>query len=183
MDEHRKLMKRIEHSNHARFLTFSCYQQMPLFKNDAIKDAFVEQIDKARQKTSFHLLAWVIMPEHVHLLIWPKVSEFPASKVSWWLKRDFACRVITRWRELDASILENIQTPGGKHRFWQHGGGYDRNIVDGHELMEKIRYIHANPVRRSLVARPEEWKWSSARWYAGMREGGLTIDKAERPEI
>ncbi len=182
MNGHRKMMKRVEHTNHARFLTFSCYQRLPLFENDAIKDAFVEQIEKARSKTEFRLIAWVIMPEHVHLLIWPEVSEFPASKVSWWLKRDFARLVIGRWRELDAGILGKIQATDGKHRFWQRGGGYDRNIVAGSELEEKIRYIHENPVRRELVERAEDWKWSSARWYGGERDGELMIDEMQRPE-
>jgi len=121
------------------------------------------------------------MPEHVHLLIWPQLPGFPVSKVMWWLKRDFARRVIARWRELDAPILERIRTPSGELRFWQPGGGYDRNIVDGHELQEKMKYIHENPVRRGLVERATDWRWSSTRWYVGERTGELSIDEFRRP--
>ncbi len=90
-------MKRIEQDDHARYLTFSCYRQLPLLENDRIKDAFVEQLQAAREKTEFHLLAWVVMPEHVHVLIWPRLPEYPVSKVSWTIKRSFAQRVIGRW--------------------------------------------------------------------------------------
>ncbi len=174
-------MKRIEQENHARYLTFSCYRQLGLFENDRIKDAFVEQLRRTRERTNFHLLAWVIMPDHVHMLIWPRLPEYPVSKVTMGMKRAFGRAVIGRWRELDASILKKLEARNGQVRFWQYGGGYDRNIVDGLELHEKIRYIHENPVRRGLVERAEDWAWSSARWYAGSREGVLSIDDLKRP--
>ena len=174
-------MKRVEQEDHARYLTFSCYRRLPLFGNDRIKDAFVEQLQLARGKAEFHLLAWVVMPEHVHLLIWPKLPEYPVSKVSWIIKRRFAQHVIKRWRELDASILIELEARDGQTRFWQRGGGYDRNIHSQEELNEKIQYIHENPVRRGLVERAEDWAWSSARWYDGQREGVLKIDELRRP--
>ena len=64
-----------------------------------------------------------------------------------------------------------------RHRFWQPGGGYDRNITSSETLRAMIEYIHANPVRRGLVATAEEWEWSSARWYAGMRPVKLEMDQ------
>ncbi len=174
-------MKRVEQADHARYLTFSCYRRLPLFGNDRIKDAFVEELQMARSKTHFHLLAWVVMPEHVHLLIWPRLPEYPVSRVSWAIKRGFARRVIGRWRELDAEILNELGARDEQVRFWQRGGGYDRNILDGSELSEKIRYIHENPVRRGLADRAEDWAWSSARWYAGDRDGAIGIDELRRP--
>ncbi|MEX0876034.1 MAG: transposase, partial [Phycisphaerales bacterium] len=173
--------KRIEASNHIRFLTFSCYQQLPLLKNDRIKYAFVDHIQATRNTTNFNLIAWVIMPEHVHLLIWPDIDRAPVSKVVWHLKRAFARQVIERWKELNAPILSSIRTPEGNHRFWQHGGGYDRNIVSRHELEEKLHYIHQNPVNRGLVHRSIDWAWSSARWYAGMTDNTISVDPVLRP--
>lgn len=81
-----------------------------------------------------------------------------------------------RWRALDAPVLARLEDDSGDVRFWQRGGGYDRNVRDRDELMEKIRYVHLNPVRRGLVERPEEWAWSSARWYDGDRGGVVPID-------
>ncbi|USN99913.1 MAG: transposase [Phycisphaeraceae bacterium] len=178
MSEHRKRLKRIEHPNHVRFLTFSCYRRLPLFDNDSIKDAFVEHVGACRARTNFLLHAWVIMPEHVHMMIWPDLPEFPVPKVTWTLRRGFARTVIGRWRELGAPILDRLRSPDGRIRFWQPGGGYDRNIIGGDELDEKVGYIHENPVRRGLVSRPTDWAWSSARRYSGDREGQLHIDPA-----
>ncbi|MDL1936794.1 hypothetical protein FBQ80_14675 [Candidatus Brocadia sp. AMX2] len=62
-------------------------------------------------------------------------------------------------------------------RFWQAGPGYDRNITGRDELLEKIHYMHRNPVRRRLVLSPEEWRWSSASWYMGERDVVLAIDE------
>ena len=51
--------------------------------------------------------------------------------------------------------------------FWQPGGGLDRNVSEPKAILAMIEYIHANPVRRGLAARPEEWRWSSAGWFEG----------------
>jgi putative transposase len=70
-----------------------------------------------------------------------------------------------------------------RHRFWQPGGGYDRNITQTGSLRGMIEYIHANPVRRGLAAEPEDWEWSSARWYAGMRHVKIELDCAALAEL
>ena len=64
-----------------------------------------------------------------------------------------------------------------EYRFWQAGGGYDRNVVEQDTLRTMIDYIHSNPVRRGLVDRPEDWTWSSARWYAGLHPVVLEMDR------
>jgi putative transposase len=75
--------------------------------------------------------------------------------------------------------------PSGKcsHRFWQRGGGYDRNIRTVKEMHEKIAYIHANPVRRGLVERVADWPWSSWRaWDEGI-DDPLSIDRESLPPL
>lgn len=107
--------------------------------------------------------AWVVMPEHVHLLIIPSLgAEVP--KVLRAIKEPFAREVIKRWRDSNHVRLQHATDSRGVVRFWQRGGGYDRNITGGDEYNEKIVYIHENPVRRGLVREPEEWRWSSAGW-------------------
>src|SRR4029077_21068189 len=73
--------------------------------------------------------------------------------------------------------------PRLRHRFWQPGGGYDRNITSSEALRAVIEYIHAKPVRRGLVARAEDWEWSSARCYAGLRPVKLEMDRGVLPEL
>jgi putative transposase len=63
-----------------------------------------------------------------------------------------------------------------RHRFWQPGGGYDRNVTDPATLRWMIDYIHANPVRRGLVSKAEDWEWSSARWFAGLPPVKIAMD-------
>jgi putative transposase len=118
-------------------------------------------------------MAWVLMPDHVHLIIVPNHATASMEEVLTRLKGDFAREVIRRWKALDARILRRITHASGRCRFWQHGGGYDRNIRDEEELWEKIEYMHANPVRRGLATRTIDWPWSSARWYADDRAGLL----------
>ena len=173
---HRKTLRRYEIVNQPRFLTFSCYRQLPLFQNDAIKEAFVKRLQMARSNLAFRLIAWVIMPEHVHLILVLKLPDPPMPKVLSAIKRRFAEQVLRRWKQLKAPILDRIRTPTGRYRFWQSGGGYDRNIRDEAELFEKIEYIHMNPVKRALVTCPTDWKWSSAQWYADQSDGLLEID-------
>jgi len=116
------------------------------------------------------------MPEHVHLLLWPLIPRFPLSIVLRDLKREVAKAVIARWREIDAPILKRLIASDGSTRFWQRGGGYDRNTRSEEEFVEKMRYIHQNPVKRGLVKHATDWKWSSVRWYSGDRSSPVELD-------
>jgi len=163
-------MRRIEAPGHVRFLTFSCYRRLPLFSNDRIKDRFRQHLADCREKCAFRLLAWVLMPEHAHLLIQPEVDVCPVSVILRHLKGGLANEILARWRKLQAPILARLVDGKGKCHFWLSGGGYDRNIVTSGEYFEKLKYIHENPVTRRIATRPEDWPWSSARWFAGFRD-------------
>jgi len=113
----RKRMHRIEHTNHARFLTFSCYRQLPLFSNPRVRDLFAEHLAAARVEFGFHLYAWVVMPEHVHLLLWPRLPDAPVARVLSQLKRGVGKIAVARWRALNASILNDITLDDGSVRF------------------------------------------------------------------
>lgn len=154
----------------ARFLTFSCYRRLKLFDNDRIKDRFVEHFTKSAVKKSMAVLAWVVMPEHVHLVLMPEPQE-TLSPFLTNLKRTFSTEVLDRWRELNAGILPKLRDHGGGLHFWQLGGGYDRNVI-GQELLEKIAYCHRNPITRGLVTTSIDWKWSSARAYERLSHAG-----------
>jgi putative transposase len=101
-------MKRIESSHDVRFLTFSTYLRLPLFNNDRIKDLLADHLAAAKDRFRFNLYAWVIMPEHVHLVLWPRIPEAPVAYVLSELKRRFAHIVIGRWRELHAPGLDRL---------------------------------------------------------------------------
>jgi putative transposase len=180
--------RRWEKRGEARLLTFSCEKRLPLFGRDNIRDAFVQTLGTIRDKHRFRLLAYVVMPDHVHLIVLPRpvvaveagrVFTSSASTVEdilWGLKKPFSQRVLSRWRTLNAPILSRLLQTDGTHRFWLAGGGHDHNLVSEEALWDAIRYVKLNPVRRELVQRAIDWPWSSARWYDGQTDVTLSID-------
>jgi len=136
----------------------------------------VDRLIFVHQVMPVQMLAWVIMPEHVHLLVRPTGHRVEIQDYLKKLKTRFARQMLDRWRDHDASILGRLQDQSGRSHFWQAGGGYDRNIVSEDEFIEKLNYIHANPIKRKLVTSPEQWRWSSARHYLGLSCVGPAID-------
>ena len=174
---HRKLVK--HHDNgEPHFLTFSCHWRLPLLSKDRTREWLVEAIDDARREHGFHLWAWVVMPEHVHLLIWPPIARITphstrgrTSGILADIKRPVARKAVDFLQEHDPEFLERLTVHNRNRtyrRFWQPGSGYDENVNDVDALHEIIEYIHENPVRRGLVTRAEDWPWSSARDWLGL---------------
>ena len=161
---HRKTMKRREIEGDVRFITFSCEKRLPLLGNPKVKAIITESIFVSRARFGFELFAWVIMPEHVHVLVRPR-PPFLLDRALLAIKLGVSRKVIKRWKELNAPILERLQRPDGTVRFWQKGGGFDRNVRTEAAFCREVRYIHRNPVQRGLVAKPEDWSWSSVHWW------------------
>src|SRR5439155_1243299 len=124
----------------------------------------IEAIDRARDKHAFHVWAYVIMPEHVHLLLWPTKPQYDISDILNSIKQSVVQRALKYLRRAAPEFLVRMEDrqPDGKvfHRFWQRGGGYDRNIMEPATAHVEINYFHANPVRRGLCERAEDWLWS-----------------------
>ena len=176
----RKLRKRIDEPGHARELTFSCYKRYQFLDRDRTRQWFVDELAEVRKSFSFDLWAYVIMPEHVHLLIYPRGASAKVGIVAGKIKEQVARKAIKYLKENAPEWLERITVQQGnrsRRRFWQPGGGYDRNVVEHSTLKKMIDYIHMNPVRRGLVTRPEDWRWSSAGWYAGIRPVPIEMDQ------
>jgi putative transposase len=185
-DGYRRLRKRYEEPGHARYLTFSCFRNQAFLGSERARGWLLEAVLEARAKYGFCLWAWVFMPDHVHMLILPKetrsvsgilqaIKEPVAKKASYWVKKN-APQFLPHMLDVQPSGRRSV-------RFWQPGGGYDRNIITVAELREKITYVHNNPVRRSLVGDPKDWVWSSFHaWEAG-EDVPLPIDRASVPPL
>ena len=176
---YRKLRKRFNTANHARELTFSCFKRFEFLNRDRTRRWFIEQLEEARKTFRFDLWAYVIMPEHVHLLVYPDKQFTDMGTVAGAIKEALARKAIHFLHEHSPEWIERITVIEGnrkRRRFWQPGGGYDRNAVELTTVHKMIEYIHQNPVRRGLVARPADWHWSSARWYAGIRPVPIEMD-------
>jgi putative transposase len=178
---HRKTVRHYDEPGHVHELTFSCYQRRPLLTNDRWRTMLGEAVDRAHERHRYRLVAYVFMPEHVHLLTF---AEADASKVSDLLraiKRPFSYRIKQLLTEANSPLLDGLtvrQRPGVQaFRFWQEGGGYDRNLTEAETIGAAIDYIHMNPVRRGLVPLTNEWRWSSASFYIdGEQQTPPTVD-------
>ena len=175
----RKLRQRIDEPGHARELTFSCYKRFRFLSRDRTRQWFIDALIEARNEFAIDLWAYVIMPEHVHLLVYPRDETVKIGRVAGCIKESVARPAIQYLQENAPQWIPRITVHEGKRirrRFWQPGGGYDRNVVELSTVEKMIDYIHLNPVRRGLVDRPEDWPWSSARWYAGIRPVPIEMD-------
>lgn len=121
----------------------------------------------ARASGTFQLYAWVIMPSHVHLLIRPDLPVHTVPRILRQIKEPVARAILKEWRSRDAPILSRLVNAKGQTQLWLKGGGYDRNIFSKKEFIEKLDYIHQNPVKAGLVKRAADWRWSSAAAYKG----------------
>lgn len=140
----------------------------------------IESIERVRTELNVALIAYVIMPEHVHLLIFPRGPLIPMSRILAAIKAPVSRQAKAFLRESgQQDWLQKLTVRHGSRevfRFWQPGGGYDKNLWSERPVSDVVDYIHANPVRRGLVERPTDWIWSSAAVHAGLSTGPLTID-------
>jgi len=177
---HRKAVRHYDEPGHAHFLTFSCYQRMPLLSKDRSRIWFIEALQEARRKHHFDLWAWVIMPEHVHLLVWPRLPVYRVRSLLADIKRPVGQQAIGWLRVHSPAFLERLtarnRTRTCRH-FWQPGPGQDRNVCDPAIAHQIVEYIHNNPVRRGLVSCAEDWPWSSAGDWAGKEDVAIKVDR------
>ena len=119
------------------------------------------------------------MPEHVHLLIWPTQLEYDIGKILKSIKLPVTKRAVAFVKRTSPGLLIRMEDrqPNGKvhYRFWQRGGGYNRNIDEPATAHGEVEYIHANPIRRGLCRKSMDYYWSSAGDWAGVRFGPLRV--------
>jgi len=149
------------------FITCSCLRRRPLLDDPARRTLFLEILEEVRRKHQFVIAAYVVMPEHFHLLV-SEPDECDLSRVMQVLKQRVARRLLPDLRRSGLSTDEE--------HFWQRRF-YDFNVWSAAKHAEKVHYIHQNPVRRGLVAEPEQWAWSSFRACA-YREPGIVLVNA-----
>src|SRR5436190_2171777 len=130
--KHRKTCKRFNEPGHAHALTFSCFGRQPFLSKDRSCNWLIEAINKARDLHAFHVWAYVVMPEHAHFLIWP-TKRYDISDILNSIKQSVAKKALMFVRREAPDFLGFMEDrqPNGKvhHRFWQRGGGYDRNVI------------------------------------------------------
>jgi putative transposase len=181
-----KRRQRFNEPGQPRELTFSCFRRFPFLERQRTRVWFAEALQAARAKMGYQVWAYVLMPEHVHVVVYPGDAPEQMASFLKLLKEKVARQALSYLRTKAPQWLARVRVREGKrlrHRFWQPGGGYDRNITSSAVLRTMIDYLHANPVRLGLVAKPEDWEWSSARWYAGIKPVPIEMDSMVLTEL
>jgi len=183
---HRKRLRRADNPGDARFLTFSCYRRQPLLARERSCRWLLDALERSRQTHGFDLWAFVIMPEHMHLLVYPGDAPHRLADFLYTLKKSVTNRALVYVRRHAPAFLPQLEDrqPSGtrSYRFWQRGGGYDENLYSPTKIWDKIDYIHENPVRRGLCRQPTDWPWSSARAYETLEPTPIRIDFDSLPD-
>ena len=149
-------LKRYHHTGKLHFITFSCYHRLPYLASDHPKQAFEHTFEQTRREHGVDIHGYVLMPEHVHLLL---------SEIT---HHDLATTLKVLKQQTSKLLL------GTRDQLWQTRY-YDFNIHTETKRLEKLRYIHRNPVKRGLVAKPEDYPWSSAHHYATGTPGRVAL--------
>jgi putative transposase len=181
-------MSRLEHfygQHHLHYLTANTYRKARIFDSDRFKLKFVQTLDDLWTDLGFKIIGYVLMPEHCHLLIWPDAPANPSQimqklseRTANFILRNLRENLVFPWCQ---KLLKQFELPPTVHhhahyRVWQKRG-YDMNIWSEKKRMEKIDYMHNNPVRRGLVAQPGDWPWSSWRYYYLEDSSILAMDR------
>ena len=150
-------LKRFQKAEALHFITFSCFQRLPLLDAPTAKNTVESILEQTRARHQARVYAYVLMPEHVHLLM----NEPPAILVAQFLKA--------------LKQIASRKLRGQREKFWQERY-FDRNVHGEDARSEVIRYIHRNPVKRGLVASPSDYQWSTFNHYATGARGAVEIE-------
>jgi len=146
---------RYQQTGDFHFLTFSCFHRRDYFAFAAAKDLFEDALERVRLRYLFVVAGYVVMPEHVHLLV-----------------NEPKCALLSKAIQ---ALKLSVSMRSRQRPFWQ-AHYYDFNVSSHDKFVEKLRYIHRNPVRRGLVTKPEDWQWSSFHHYLTGTPGIVEIE-------
>jgi REP element-mobilizing transposase RayT len=198
------LRNRIDEPNCFYFLTTTVVEFLPVFTTEARCSIILDNLVFYRKKYDFKLIAYVIMPEHIHMVLKPHIGTKIAE-----IMRDFKKYTSVQIRQLlekegdteclsvfmrNANLVKKARRVNHKetkphsravrssdltgYKVWMDR--YDELAVYSPDvLLTKINYIHENPVRKGLVRRPEDWLYSSYRNYYFCDESLLSIDRED----
>jgi len=177
-----KGLKRYYGQDHLHYLTCTCYHRHPWLASAGRRDLFSQILEEVRQRYGFVLVGYVVMPEHIHLLISEPERGTP-STVMQVLKQRYARRVMRKkpWKK-KPSAAQGELWPDKEEHIWQRRF-YDFNVWSARKRIEKLRYMHRNPVKRGLVLEPDQWEWSSFRSYAYREQGKVKVNQWPEPVL
>jgi putative transposase len=168
-------MPRLRHFyglNH-HYVTTSTYRRARLFDSDRFKRKFITTLADLRGELGFRIVGYVLMPEHCHLLLWPSDGANPTQimqrleeRTAKFILKNLRQNLQYRWCQrmlarvtLPPTVHHHAHSRVGQRRF------YDMNMWSEKKPLEKLNFMHQNPVKCCLVEKPGDWPWSSWRFY------------------
>ncbi len=156
--------------NYIHFVTFSCYKRRKFLNTDRARRIVVGHLGSRLSKQNGLCLGFVIMPDHVHALVWfPETQQLSKFMNKW--KDQTSCQLKELFQNEYPKYWSQVED---SDPIWQ-ARYYGLNIWSRKKVEEKLDYMHLNPVRAGLAEQICDWLWSSARWYQEQRSVGLKI--------
>ena len=147
-------LRRYQNTGGLHAINFNCFRKRDILGTFEARDTFLRILEETRQKYHFDVVGYVVMPTHVHLL----VSEPEGNKLSTVIQ-------VLKQRFSRTRIEQEV---------WE-SRYYDFNVYSARKTMEKLDYMHDNPLKAGLVLTPSDWPWSSYNAYAGTTLGVVQI--------
>jgi putative transposase len=148
---------------------------LPFLRTEGSRDTFLATLEQTRERYRFVVVGYVVMPEHIHLLLTePEVGT--SSTVMQVLKQRTARALLPKRKRRDPRERGLFRDEPKGRAFWQ-ARSYDFNVWTTKKRVEKLRYMHRNPVKQGLVGAPEEWRWSGYRFYLLDEAGPVRVDE------
>lgn len=172
-------LKRHHGHKDLHFVTFCCYHRHRHLQTARARNLFLKVLAAVRKQFGFRLVGYVLMLDHVHLLM-SEPEKASVSRVLQVLKQRVsrAMRGKKRRPSTTQFRLDFGDATREDRRFWQRRF-YDFNVWSQGKKKEKLQYMHGNPVKERLVAHPRDWPWSSFSYYAYDEEGLIRIDPVD----
>jgi putative transposase len=174
-------LQRYYGAGYLHFITSSCYQRRALLGTSRRRDLFLKVLEQVRRAYGFIVVGYVVMPEHIHLLISEPDRGNP-SVVMQVLKQRYARQVLREWQKRGCYQQSSLWEALGAGHVWQRRF-YDFVVWNPRKRLEKLRYMHRNPVERGLVLEPQHWRWSSFRFYTYDEPGPVLVNEQLRAEM
>jgi len=149
-------LARYQQSGDLHHITFSCVRHRPILGAPEARDVFLALLERTRELYGMSVLGYAVMPTHVHMLVGEPEKKLLSVAMQ-----------ILKQRFSKTRPEEHVWEP----RY------YDFNVRSEDKRVEKMIYMHRNPVRAGLVAEPEQWRWSSYRSYVGLEDGPVKLTR------
>ncbi len=162
-------MQRISKDTPCYFFTSVTNNRLAVFQTDKIKVIACKAIDEARNSGEFYLFAYVIMHDHIHTITG---SQRKPSDILRYINGVISKRVIDYLKENDfesslAQLRIMDKKRNYKHSLWQHHNN-TFSITSDSMMLQKVNYIHQNPVVEGLVEKAEDYLYSSVRYWKNL---------------